>query len=280
MFTVGEFSQLAQVSKRLLRYYDQIDLLKPVHTDPLTGYRYYSPEQMPDLNRILALKDLGLSLGQIRQVLSDHVTLDEMQGMLLLKKAEIEQQLQNELQRIRSIESRLQAIRSAQQPDSMNVVMKTVPAQPVLSVRAIVETFDVGMKILGNIRRALPEKNGYGLCFCMCHDNEIIDHNMDLEMGRLIDADSHMPVNMDGAFQLRFRELPAAPIMATTVVKGALGTIHTGYVEIGAWIAANGYRPVGIPRELALKPPSADDFSDFITEIQFPVEPAETRRQP
>src|SRR5512146_3097906 len=111
MFTVGEFSRLARVSKRLLRYYDEIGLLKPSNTDPNTGYRYYSARQMPLLNRILALKDLGLSLEQIQRMLSEQVTTDEMQGMLLMKKAEIEQQLQEELQRIHSIEARLQYLR-------------------------------------------------------------------------------------------------------------------------------------------------------------------------
>src|SRR5688500_16088019 len=97
MFTVGELSQLAQVSKRLLRYYDEIGLLKPSHTDRSTGYRYYSAAQMTDLNRILALKDLGLSLEQIQRMLSDQVSTDEMHGMLLMKKVEIEQQLRIEL---------------------------------------------------------------------------------------------------------------------------------------------------------------------------------------
>src|SRR5215510_3300417 len=108
MFTVGEFSTLAQVSKRLLRYYDEIGLLKPSHSDKFTGYRYYSAEQLPSLNRILALKELGLSLDQIQRLLSGKVSTDEMQGMLLLKKAESERDLQAQLQRIRNIESRLQ----------------------------------------------------------------------------------------------------------------------------------------------------------------------------
>src|SRR5688572_1055977 len=97
MFTVGEFSRLAQVSKRLLRYYDEIGLLKPIHIDEMTGYRYYSADQMSQLNRILALKDLGLSLEQIQRILRDNVSTEEIQGMLLLKKAEIEQQLQAEM---------------------------------------------------------------------------------------------------------------------------------------------------------------------------------------
>jgi DNA-binding transcriptional MerR regulator len=76
MFTVGEFSRIARVSKRLLRYYDEIGLLKPIHIDKFTGYRYYSAEQMPRLNRILALKDLGLSLDQIQRLLKDQVSTD------------------------------------------------------------------------------------------------------------------------------------------------------------------------------------------------------------
>ncbi|MCI0397489.1 MAG: MerR family transcriptional regulator [Chloroflexi bacterium] len=273
MFTVGEFSRLAQVSKRLLRYYDEIGLLKPIHTEPLTGYRYYSAEQMSHLNWILALKELGLSLDQIQRMLSDNVSTDEIQGMLLLKKAEIEQQLQGELKRIRNIETRLQSIRNAEAGKPLDVIIKQIPAQPVLSVRLVVESFDVGMAILRQIRTALPEKSPYGLCFLICHDDDIVERDMDLEMGRLIEAKTHPPVPLHGDLQLRFRELPAVATMATTVVKGALETIHTGYAEIGRWAEVNGYRFAGTPREITLQAPQASDGRDLITEIQFPVEP-------
>lgn len=69
MFTVGEFSKIAQVAKRLLRYYDQIGLFSPENVDDWTGYRSYSTYQLPQLNCILALKELGLSLEQIRLML-------------------------------------------------------------------------------------------------------------------------------------------------------------------------------------------------------------------
>src|SRR5215510_6717720 len=145
MFTIGEFSQLAQVSKRLLRYYDEIGLLKPVHIDKFTDYRYYSAEQLPQLNRILALKELGLSLDQIRRLLRDNVSTDEMQGMLLLKKAEAEQQLQAELQRIRNIESRLSFICSAEANKPLDVVVKAISAQSIVGVRTIVDSTEAAM---------------------------------------------------------------------------------------------------------------------------------------
>ena len=63
LFKIGDFSQIGQVSVRMLRHYDELGLLKPAYVDRLTDYRYYSLEQLPKLNRLLALKDLGFSLG-------------------------------------------------------------------------------------------------------------------------------------------------------------------------------------------------------------------------
>lgn len=272
MFTVGEFSRLAQVSKRLLRYYDEIGLLKPRHTDRFTGYRYYSAEQMSLLNHILALKDLGLSLEQIQRIVRENVSTDELQGMLLLKKAEIEQQLLGDLQRIRTIESRLQAIRNTEANRPLNVVLKHTPAQPVLSVRTVVASFEAGLGIFGHIRTALPEKSIYGFLFCICYSDGFVERDMDLEMGYLLEAKSHAPVPLHGDLHLRFRELEADATMTTFVVKGSLETIHTGYSEIGTWAEANGYRFAGIPREITLQVPQTADGSDLITEIQFPVE--------
>ena len=62
---IGDFSKLSRVSIKALRYYDQMGMLKPIDVDRSTGYRSYSVSQLPRLNRILALKDLGLSLEQI-----------------------------------------------------------------------------------------------------------------------------------------------------------------------------------------------------------------------
>ena len=70
MFRIGEFAQIAQVSGRQLRFYDQLGLLQPAHIDAQTGYRYYSIRQLPRLNSILALKELGLSLDRIRTALN------------------------------------------------------------------------------------------------------------------------------------------------------------------------------------------------------------------
>ena len=64
MLKIGEFSKLAQVSIKTLRYYAELGLLTPGWVDRYTGYRYYTLQQLPRLNRILTLKELGFPLEQ------------------------------------------------------------------------------------------------------------------------------------------------------------------------------------------------------------------------
>ena len=131
MYQIGEFSKIAQVSGRLLRYYDELDLLKPEHIDDQTGYRYYSATQLPKLNRILALKELGLTLDQIKRMVDDDVSPEELRGMLMMKKSQIEQMLQEEIARVRYIESRIDQINVEGNMDNYDIVLKSVPAKKV-----------------------------------------------------------------------------------------------------------------------------------------------------
>ena len=70
MLKIGEFSKLSRVSVRMLRHYDQKGLLTPSEIDQMTGYRYYSENQLSQVFRITALKDLGFSLAAIREILT------------------------------------------------------------------------------------------------------------------------------------------------------------------------------------------------------------------
>src|ERR671925_475829 len=107
MFKIGEFSRLSRVSVRMLRHYDQLGLLTPSQTDRFTNYRYYSGDQLPRLNRILALRDLGFSLEQIAGMLDEDLSPEQLLGMLKLKRAEVEQQMQTEQSRLARLEARI-----------------------------------------------------------------------------------------------------------------------------------------------------------------------------
>src|SRR5262245_65829749 len=110
MLRIGDFSKLAQVPVPTLRYYDRLGLLKPAQVDKFTDYRYYTVEQLPRLNRILALKDLGFSLEQIERLLDEDLSLEQLRGMLKMKQAEVEQHLAEEHERLARIAARLRQI--------------------------------------------------------------------------------------------------------------------------------------------------------------------------
>lgn len=67
---IGEFAKLCGTRISVLRHYDKCGLLTPVHTDNLTGYRYYAPGQAKTFQQITSLKDAGFSLSEIRAVLN------------------------------------------------------------------------------------------------------------------------------------------------------------------------------------------------------------------
>jgi len=142
MIKIGDFARLSQVSVVTLRYYDEMDLLKPVKVDAFTGYRFYSASQLPRLNRILALKDLGFALEQIKLMLADGLTHEQLRSMLTIQRDEVEQRLADEQGRLSRIEARLRQIEMENKMPNYDVVIKTVPAMLVAARRITIPTND------------------------------------------------------------------------------------------------------------------------------------------
>lgn len=82
MYSIGAFAQLGGVTVRMLRHCGSIGLLAPAYVDPNTGRRYYEAAQLPTLNRIVALKDLGFALEHVGELLDDGIEPAELRGML------------------------------------------------------------------------------------------------------------------------------------------------------------------------------------------------------
>ena len=75
---ISEFSRLASVPVKTLRYYDEIGLLKPHTVDRWTKYRYYHVQQLPRLRRIVMLKQMGFALAEIGRILNDNLSADQL----------------------------------------------------------------------------------------------------------------------------------------------------------------------------------------------------------
>src|SRR5690349_22894947 len=77
MFSIGEFARHGRVSVRMLRHYDTIGLLRPACVDPVSGYRFYQASQLAELNRLIALKELGFTLQQVQSIMAEQVSAAE-----------------------------------------------------------------------------------------------------------------------------------------------------------------------------------------------------------
>ena len=116
MYGIGTVARLAQVSVRTLRHYDDLGLLTPAHVDPVTGYRRYRPDQVLMLHRILVLRDLGVPLSEIGQLIDDDVTVDQLRGILRLRQAESRARLATQTEQLTRVEVRPSILRESDGP--------------------------------------------------------------------------------------------------------------------------------------------------------------------
>ena len=275
MFRIGEFSKIAQVPASQLRYYDEIGLFTPIHSDRGTGYRYYSVQQLAQLNRILALKDLGLSLEQVKHLLEDQVSPDEIRGMLTLKKAQIEQTIQAEAVRLRAVESRLRQIELEGQFQADDVVLKSLPPYPFLALRrtfeGLAETFAIISEMSRIVSKQIKAKS-LGRFAAVIHNELYEDKDWDLEFGFLLNHDLEMTVPLSSGSAMSVRELPSVETAATAIRFGEPENGVHAYSAIGSWAETHQYKLIGPGREVFIVPPKPGHESEMVVEIQFPVE--------
>lgn len=274
MYRIGEFSRIAQVPGSVLRYYDSIDLFSPAHVAESTGYRYYSARQLPDLNRILTLKGLGLPLEQIRRMLDDNVTSEEIRAMLTLRKSQIEQSLQEELGRLRSIESRLQQLERLDD-EQVAVVVKTVPEQHALMLRRSFGSGGEAAAALMEINHVVPqqlEASHLGTLVAVMYGEVLDREDIDVGIGFTLHSPVAEPVTLPSGLELTATRLPEIVTAITAARIGGPETAHVSYGAMGVWAEANRYRLSSPVREIFLVPPRPGHFEETIAEIQFPAE--------
>ena len=274
MFKIGDFSRIARVSCRLLRYYDEIGLLKPAQLERDSGYRYYSASQLPRLNRILVLKELGLSLDDIARVLDSNLSGAELRGMLTVRRSDAQRALTEEMERLRHIESRIAQIDAEGELSVDDVIMRSEPAQRLLCVRRVIPSFAAARDLireLSEAARTLKVRGLLGRLTAIAHAQEFELDRIDVEMGFVVDGERCEEIRLTNGEQLTVRELPAVQRMATCVRIGLPERAHLITGKIGLFMEANGYALAGPSREVFLQPPRLDRMEESVVEMQFPV---------
>jgi DNA-binding transcriptional MerR regulator/effector-binding domain-containing protein len=281
MYKIGEFARLAQISIRVLRHYDEIGLLVPACVDRSTGYRYYAVDQLQRLHRILALKDLGLSLDQILYLLDEALTADEIRGMLLLKRAELRQRVADEQIRLARVEQRLKRMDEEGALPETDVVLKSVPPLHVISVHRALPRNQNPAALFEEASAALRAchlRERVELLLGIYHNTYLSYRRPDVQVKRylfeavyVIDPDVTQGVTLASGSRMRVRDIPGFDVVASAVHRGPDHVRHLAHQFVRRWVEAHGYRLAGAGREVYLYRDETN-CEDHVTEVQYPLE--------
>lgn len=267
MLKIGDFSRLSRVSVRMLRYYDEMNIIKPVKVDKFTGYRYYSEDQLLTMGKINTLKDMGFGVTAIGEMIKIDNSPQEIKRMFEIQKAQLMEESEILSNRIRLLDTAIERLRK---DETMNYdcILKQIPERYVASVRHIIPRYDEEGK-LWHILFSETAKLGMipcGPAMAVLHDKEYKEKDVDVEV----------QIEVKGKFSdtenVKFKNEPVQ-LVASTTFKGAYSQFSDVYASLAKWVSENGYEFTGAMMDIYhVSPNETRNPDEFVTEVCCPVQ--------
>ena len=266
MFRIGEFSKLTKTTVKALRYYDEIDLLKPEFVDEETKYRFYTTKQLVKLHKIQSFRQIGLSIDEIKLIMSGHCT------KLILEKRKNE--IKGTIAESNAQLSRIEFILQGKEEESImnyQAILKELPECIVYSKQMTVPSYDSYFELIPAIGEEVMAANP-GLrctipayCFIKYLDNEYKDKNINIEFCEAVNK-----IGKDTG-DIKFKKIES--VFAVSVMhKGAYAGFAKAYAYAFKWIEENKYIIVDSPRENYMDGIwNKESEDEWLTELQIPL---------
>lgn len=265
MLKIGLFSKLSLTTIKTLRYYEQEHLLMPAYIDKFTGYRYYETYQLLELNKIISLRQLGLSIEDIKDIMAG----SSLEQHLEKRKEVLKQELAVSKMQLTRIENILENKES----ESMKreVIVKELPAYTVFYKEGVLSSYaDITDFILTagaetgkanpNLKCIQPD-----YCFMEYLDGEYRDTNIKARYSQAVEKAGLETEN------IKFKTLPSVTV-ASIYHKGAYETLGETYAYILNWVEEQGYQIDGGIRESYIDGMwNKENQEEWLTEIQVPI---------
>jgi DNA-binding transcriptional MerR regulator len=248
-YRIGEFADLGGVSANTLRYYDEIGLLNPTSVDPRTGYRLYLPKQLQELASIIALKELGVPLAKLRNLIQKPQSEKLRRQVLLDLRNTVTQSIQAATQSLEWIDAALN-----QTGAPVSVVVKRQPAMLIASIRSKVQAYSEIERFEQELFREVPEQSRGDLCGVLwhrCADSDYLEGEAFVSLRRQVPRSSVYDLTQLPSAMLACAYSPSDDVASERV-----------YDAIRKWMTVRGYRVAGPKREIYLP---------GMLEIQFPL---------
>lgn len=261
MLTIGEFSRICFVTRKTLRHYDEIGLLRPEHIAE-NGYRYYKVEQLRTMLLINRLKGYGFSLPEISAVLASPDS-ELLSQKLMEKRQTLMQSIENTTRILKQLDEDME--KSKRRIDIMqtNMDVKTVVLEPqkVYGVRkriAIKDFQELFSQLFAETSQKGVQPIGGPMTFY--HEADFNPEDSDIEVGvPVATGETHMVPGGEACF---------------VTLLGAYETekFTAAYTELMRWVDANGYCITGAPMEKYVRGGIDCPPEENVTEIYFPIE--------
>jgi DNA-binding transcriptional MerR regulator len=251
MFSIGDFATFTQVSVRALRFYDQKGLLAPAQVDPRTGYRYYTADQVELVVRIMALRDLGLTLAQIREVLAAGATPQVIREHLERRQDEIAHLREQVDRQLAAVKGRLALLDGGSDMHDYDVTTKKAPSLVLATTGRQVDPDEPGVlsATFGELFSSLAAALGRGGVAPVGPAWSLYERAQ--EDGLRIAAGLPVAPTADLPVEVERVELPEQEV-ACTVHRGAMDGIGAAYQAVMTWMEATSLPAAGGSREVYL----------------------------
>lgn len=260
MLTISQFSKIAQVTTKTLRYYDEIDLLKPAITDPNNGYRYYQSHQMATVFLIQKLRKYECSLNEIKEVLQDNQLL---KPLLEKKQAEIDAKLNSYASLTDLLHKDLTALSEGNlfMAHQENIEVAATPELTIFSIRKVINVKHAG-ELINEVFEAISKEpfEPIGAPLFIYHSPEYNPESYDMEFA--------IPVP---EVSPRTRSLPSVRA-AKLYYAGNYQGLTEAYQQLGQWVEQQGYQVVGPTMELYLTDPNTTAADKNEVLIYLPID--------
>lgn len=267
MLKIGEFAVLADMSIKTLRYYDDIGLLKPIHVDPETGYRYYAFAQLARAYRLASFKNMGLALNEISDLLDESMTPGPTRRFLKTKRAELDAALHTLQDQIAYLDNKIYEVEIEGRMSSYEVMVKRLePMKVLVAGGAAPLQKDVGDTI-AMLKARIATYHVYPTAPVMAMFLDYLHPPRDIPIEVAQPTDSN--VRLQGNDGVAERLLPAMTVAA--VIHTGPKDMAPGWVALNQWIHRNDYKIVGPFREIFLHETSDEDPEQYAYELQFPI---------
>ncbi len=130
LFSISDFADFARTTKDTLIHYDKIGLLSPVSRGE-NNYRYYSGNQLAVVNVIRTFQDLGMSLGDIKEM-KDHRTPESIDEMLEKQMEKINLKIEEWVRAKKLLSTLQEVVRSGLDADEDDVTIQFLPAKAIV----------------------------------------------------------------------------------------------------------------------------------------------------